>query len=94
MQDLRGARNGKWAQDKATETTKEKRRDNLARAVPESERARIEPQGMGTALQNHPEEARRRQNTRWPHFWSTTLQSHCPLSHTHLEQSLCCDTGD
>lgn len=41
------------------ETMKKKHQDNLVetRAVPESERAGIEPQGMGTALQNHPEEA-------------------------------------
>lgn len=41
------------------ETMKKKHQDNLVetRAVPESDRARIEPQGMRTALQNHPEEA-------------------------------------
>lgn len=54
---------------------KKKHQDNLVvtRAVSESERARIEPQGMGTALQNHPEEAGRRQGTRRPLFWNTTL---------------------
>lgn len=78
------------------ETTKKKHQDNLVvtRAVPESDRARIEPQGMGTALQNHPEEAGRRQRTRRPPLLEFTLQSHRLLSHTHLKQSLQSDTGD